>query len=135
MSIAIDKSLQVKITNRQILKIALPISVALIIPNINFIANNIFLGGLVVRIVSLGMIMMSIAVIWLNDVTGTGKTKMNLLIELIAVICYLIYIYLVMVRFRLSLTIAWTNEFVYWTVIFAIAFWYIKSGRWKSSEP
>ena len=135
MSIAIDKSLQVKITNRQILKIGLPISVALIIPNINFIANNIFLGGLVVRIVSLGMIMMSIAVIWLNDVTGTGKTKMNLLIELIAVICYLIYIYLVMVRFRLSLTIAWTNEFVYWTIIFVIAFWYIKNGRWKMSEP
>ena len=135
MSIAIDKSLQVKITNRQILKIGLPISVALIIPNINFITNNIFLGGLGERIVSLGMIMMSIAVIWLNDVTGTGKTKMNLLIELIAVICYLIYIYLVMVRFRLSLTIAWTNEFVYWTIIFVIAFWHIKSGRWKSSEP
>ena len=117
MSIAIDKSLQVKITNRQILKIGLPISVVLIIPNINFITNNIFLGGLGERIVSLGMIMMSIAVIWLNDVTGTGKTKMNLLIELIAAICYLIYIYLVMVRFRLSLTIAWTNEFVYWTII------------------
>ena len=46
MSIAIDKSLQVKITNRKILKKALPISVALIIPNINFITNNIFLGGL-----------------------------------------------------------------------------------------
>src|SRR5438045_361078 len=46
MSIAIDTSLQVKITNRQILKIALPISVALIIPNINFITNNIFLEGL-----------------------------------------------------------------------------------------
>jgi hypothetical protein len=32
---------------------------------------------------------------------------------------------------------AWTNEFVYWAVIFVIAFWYIKSGRWKSkiSEP
>ncbi|HEY8687636.1 MAG TPA: MATE family efflux transporter [Chitinophagaceae bacterium] len=88
----------------------------------------------VIRIVSLGMLLMSIAVIWLNAVTGTGKTKMNLLIELIAIICYLIYIYLVMVRFKLSLTIAWTNEFIYWTVIFAIAFWYIKSGRWKLSE-
>src|SRR5580765_4092867 len=46
MSTTIDTSLQVKITNRQILKIALPISAALIIPNINFITNNIFLGGL-----------------------------------------------------------------------------------------
>lgn len=91
----------------------------------------------VIRIISIGMLGMSIATVWLNAVTGTGKTKMNLLIELIAVICYLIYIYMVMVRLRLSLTIAWTNEFVYWTVIFAIAFWYIKSGRWKTklSEP
>ena len=46
MSTAIDKSLQVTITNRQILNIALPITFALIIPNINFITNNIFLGGL-----------------------------------------------------------------------------------------
>ena len=89
----------------------------------------------VIRIISIGMMGMSIATVWLNAVTGTGKTKMNLLIELMAIICYLIYIYLVMVRFRLSLTIAWTNEFVYWTVIFAIAFWYIKSGKWKTSEP
>src|ERR1700712_5033484 len=46
MDKAIDRSLQVQITNRQILQIALPISAALIIPNINFITNNIFLGGL-----------------------------------------------------------------------------------------
>ena len=88
----------------------------------------------VVRITSIAMLGMSISTVWLNAVTGTGKTKMNLLIELIAIIFYLIYIYLVMVKFKLSLTIAWTNEFVYWAVIFVIAFWYIKSGRWKTSE-
>ena len=88
----------------------------------------------VIRIVSLGMLVMSIASVWLNAVTGTGKTKMNLLIELIAIICYLIYIYLVMIKFKLPLAIAWTNELVYWAVIFAVAFWYIKSGRWKNSD-
>src|SRR5678816_1521638 len=46
MNKAIDTSLQVQITNGQILRIALPITAALIIPNINFITNNIFLGGL-----------------------------------------------------------------------------------------
>lgn len=86
----------------------------------------------VVRIVSLGMLMMSVAIIWLNAVTGTGKTKMNLLIELIAIICYLIYIFLVMIKFKLSLQWAWANEMVYWASIFSIAFWYIKSGKWKS---
>ena len=39
-------NLQVEITNRQIFKIALPISFALFVPQINFITNNIFLGHL-----------------------------------------------------------------------------------------
>ena len=39
-------NLQVKITNRQILSIALPISASIVVPQINFITNNIFLGGL-----------------------------------------------------------------------------------------
>src|ERR1700746_3881147 len=43
---AADINLQVKITNRQILKIALPIAAAMLVPQINFITNNIFLGGL-----------------------------------------------------------------------------------------
>lgn len=86
----------------------------------------------VIRIISIGMLGMSVATIWLNAVTGTGKTKMNLLIELTAIICYLIYIYFVMVKWKLSLTMAWTNEFVYWAAIFSISYWFIKSGKWKT---
>ncbi len=89
----------------------------------------------VIRVISIGMLGMSISTVWLNAVTGTGKTKMNLLIEVVAIIFYIFYIYLVMVKWKLSLAMAWTNEFVYWAVIFAIAFWYIKSGRWKKPEP
>ena len=46
MATTINTNLQVSVTNRQILQIALPISASLIIPNVNFITNNIFLGGL-----------------------------------------------------------------------------------------
>src|ERR1044072_3639962 len=35
--------LQVQISNKQILRIALPIAVSILVPNINFITNNIFL--------------------------------------------------------------------------------------------
>lgn len=90
----------------------------------------------VIRVVSVGLLAMSISAVWLNSVTGTGKTKMNLLIEVIAIIFYGIYIYLVMIKWKLSLAMAWTNEIVYWGVIFSIAFWFIKSGKWKiTSEP
>src|SRR5688572_227661 len=36
--------LQVEVSNRQILKIALPITLALLVPQINFLINNAFLG-------------------------------------------------------------------------------------------
>jgi multidrug resistance protein, MATE family len=91
-------------------------------------------GVSVLRVVSIGMLGMSIAAIWLNAVTGTGKTRMNLLIELIAVSVYILYIYFVMVRWKLSLPIAWGNELIYWTSIFSLAFIYIKSGRWKTQK-
>ncbi len=43
-TISPHNDLQVQITNKQILKIALPISLAIFIPQLNFITNNIFLG-------------------------------------------------------------------------------------------
>src|SRR5690242_12714376 len=45
--------LQVDISNKQILHIALPITAAIIVPQINFITNNIFLGGLGQRALAL----------------------------------------------------------------------------------
>jgi Na+-driven multidrug efflux pump len=43
-SAAAIKDLKVKVTNRQILSIALPITFAILIPQINMLTNNIFLG-------------------------------------------------------------------------------------------
>jgi MATE family multidrug resistance protein len=85
----------------------------------------------VVRVVSLGMIMMSIAAVWLNAVTGTGKTKMNLIIEVAAIALYLLYTFTIVKKLKLSLAIVWSNELVYWLPIFLISFWFIKRGSWK----
>jgi putative MATE family efflux protein len=86
----------------------------------------------VVRVVSLGLLFMSIANIWLNGVTGTGKTKMNLIIEIVAIILYLLYTLYFMKLNYISLAMAWSNEFIYWITIFGMAFWYLKSGKWKT---
>jgi Na+-driven multidrug efflux pump len=86
----------------------------------------------VIRMVSLGLVFMSFANIWLNGVTGTGKTKINLLIEIVAIILYLIYTWYFMKYHYISLAMAWSNEFIYWMTIFTIAYFYLKSGKWKS---
>lgn len=88
----------------------------------------------VARMVSAGMFCMSIANIWLNGVTGTGKTKINLLIEIIAITGYLVYTWIFMKVHFISLAMAWSNEMVYWATIFLFAFIYLKSGRWKTRK-
>ena len=46
MAEAAHNNLQVGISNRQILSIAIPISFGILVPQLNFITNNIFLGRL-----------------------------------------------------------------------------------------
>ena len=86
----------------------------------------------VLRMVSVGLIIMSIANIWLNGVTGTGKTKVNLAIEIISIIIYLIYTWIFMKVHYISLSMAWSNELVYWSAIFLLSFGFLKSGKWKT---
>jgi multidrug resistance protein, MATE family len=85
----------------------------------------------VIRMVSLGVAVMSIATVWLNAVTGTGNTKVNLAIEIVAIVIYSAYIYLALKVWNLSLVWAWASELLYWGVLFILCFLYIRSGRWK----
>lgn len=85
----------------------------------------------VLRMVTTGMLLMSISVVWLNAVTGTGNTRMNLIIEAVTIVAYLVYVYLVLEVYQLSLIWAWASELIYWSVIFVMAFNYLKSDKWK----
>ena len=85
----------------------------------------------VVRIVSLALMMMSIGTIWLNAVTGTGNSQVNLLIEFITIIIYSVYVYVVLEYWNMPITWGWASEWVYWISMFSMAFFYIRSGKWK----
>jgi Na+-driven multidrug efflux pump len=88
----------------------------------------------IVRVVSVALIMMSFSTVWLNAVTGTGNTLVNLTIEFITVTIYSIYVYSVLEYFKLSVTIGWMSEWVYWISMFSMAYAYMKSGRWKNKQ-
>lgn len=93
-----------------------------------FITNGIS----VLRVVSFGLMIMSISNIWLNAVTGTGKTTVNLIIEIFAILFYMSYTWLFMKVNYLSLEIAWGNEIIYWIFIFLASFIFFKSGKWRN---
>jgi MATE family multidrug resistance protein len=88
----------------------------------------------VLRMVTAGVLVMSVGTVWLNAVTGTANTKINLLIEIIAIVFYTIYIYFILHVWKLSLVWGWSSEVLYWLLIFILAFLYLKSGKWKKKE-
>lgn len=85
----------------------------------------------VVRVVSTALVMMSFATVWLNAVTGTGNTKINLGIEFITIVFYSIYVYYVLSVLNLSILYGWMSEWVYWSFTFVLSFLYMRSGRWR----
>ncbi len=85
----------------------------------------------IVRIVSIALLMMSVGTIWLNAVTGTGNTRVNLLIEFITILIYCVYVFFVLERWNLSLAWGWGSEWVYWISMFSMAFFYMRSGKWR----
>jgi MATE family multidrug resistance protein len=97
-------------------------------------SNFIEQGIPVIRVVSLGLLLMSVANVWLNAVTGTGKTKVNLLIEVMAISLYLIYTYYFMKVNYISLSMAWSNEFIYWSSVFLMSAFYMYSKKWQKKN-
>ena len=88
----------------------------------------------VLRVVSIALLIMSIATIWLNGVTGTGQSKINLAIEFVAIIIYLIYAYLTIEYYQFPITIGWMCEIIYWLTLLIPSYLYIKSYRWKDKK-
>jgi multidrug resistance protein, MATE family len=97
--------------------------------------NNFIAAAIpVLRVVSVALVLMSIGVVWLNAVIGTGQTKINLYIEIVAIVLYCSYVYTVMHVLDLNIAYGWASEWLYWISLFIPSFVYIKSGKWKHKK-
>ena len=88
------------------------------------------LGIQVIRVVAFAMLLMSFSTIWLNAVTGTGSSRYTFLIELVAIIFYCLYVYIVLEVKFMSIIWGWMSELLYWTFIFSLSYTFIKSRKW-----
>lgn len=88
-------------------------------------------GVPVLRVVTAAMVLMSFSVVWVNAVTGTGNSRMTFLIELITIVLYCIYVYVILEALNLPIVYGWMSEWLYWISLFILSYWYIRSGKWK----
>lgn len=79
-------------------------------------------------------IVMIPANIYFQAVSGTGNTQKAFLMELAALIIYLLYGDCIIMRLHSSVAVAWTAEHVYALLIGAVSYLYLKRGDWKNKR-
>lgn len=83
------------------------------------------------RIVSAAMVLVCAGVIWLNGVIATGRTKVVFWIEFWGIVGYLVYVWLVIEVLKLSLEMAWMSEWLYWSLMLLLSYFYLRFGDWR----
>lgn len=85
-------------------------------------------------VVNLAAIMLAVAFVFFSGVSGTGKTQISFLIEIIVIIVYLAYTYMVADYFRMDVHFVWMAEYIYAILLGSLSFLYIRGGKWQSAK-
>jgi putative MATE family efflux protein len=87
----------------------------------------------VVHVVNVAALMLAAAFIFFSAVSGTGKTQVSFIIEVIVLIIYLAYAWYIIMVARSNISVVWAAECVYSLILGFLSFVYLKSGKWKGS--
>lgn len=80
------------------------------------------------------LLVSSIATVVYNGLMGTGATRISLIIQIISVILYLGYAFVVINVLHQGLGYAWSSEIVYWGFLLIFTAIYFYTGRWRQHE-
>lgn len=77
------------------------------------------------------LIIFSFMSILFNGVLGTANTSVAMVIEAVTLSAYLGFTWLVAVYLKFEIEWVWLAEYVYFFIIGALSFWYLKKGAWR----
>lgn len=69
--------------------------------------------------------------VYFNALVGTGDTKLTMQVEMFAIFCYTIYMYIIVLLMRSPVWVCWTTEHVYWILMGMASFVMLRSGKWR----
>ncbi len=102
-----------------------------------FLTNDAHIVHDAVRVLPIilsALLLLSVSAILFRGVTGSGAVGYALRIELIIVVVYLAYAWLIMDRFSLSLGWAWTAEWLYWIILAVGSYLFLAKGSWRKLD-
>ena len=88
----------------------------------------------VLKTVSIAVAFFAVANIVVNAISGTGSTKIAFYMELVTLFFYVSYTYYTAIFNPQPLYIVWMSEFVYWSILGILGYWFLLKGNWKNKK-
>ena len=87
-----------------------------------------------VYVMASSTLIMAPSFILFNAVSGTGNTKAGFIMEMISLAVYTAVIYYGIIRLKPDVALCWFSEHVYGVTLIILAWWYLKSGKWRGKK-
>lgn len=81
-------------------------------------------------VIFISSVFLGMGFIVFSGVSGTGKTIVSLIIDIIVLSIYFIFIITMVNVFKASVTVVWMVEIIYGLLLIAFSYSYLKSKRW-----
>jgi len=104
--------------------------ISLVNPNEEFMTDSVA----ILRFVSGSVIIYSVGSVYFQAINGTGNTRVNFYIELLAVFVYIIVAFLLIKVYVLDIYWIWTVEYVYFITLGSLSFIYLRFFNWRKKE-
>lgn len=77
------------------------------------------------------ILVFSISLVLFSAVSGTGNTRIALLMEAVNIAIYIVYVYVCVFIVDASLEWVWFSEILYWLLMGLFAWIYLRTGHWR----
>ena len=88
----------------------------------------------VLHVINVAALFLAMAFVFFSAVSGTGKTQVAFIIELIVIFFYLIIAYSLASVLNLEVQYVWMSECFYAAFLGLLSYLYLKKGHWMSSK-
>ena len=72
--------------------------------------------------------------VYFQSVSGTGNTRAAFILELMALVLYVVYVAIMIFYLRVDVAICWTTEHIYAIGILLFSAAYMKWGKWENKK-
>ncbi|MEG2573662.1 MAG: MATE family efflux transporter [Bacteroides sp.] len=87
-----------------------------------------------IYIISIAMLIASLANVAFNGISGTGNTQAALFLEIVTLVVYVSYVFFVGMWLQAPVEICFTTEILYYSLLLVASIFYLKKGNWQNKK-